>query len=136
MIVDPLPEDLHAAAVALWEATGLTRPWNDAEADLRRALAGPSSTGLADVADGRLRATAMVGHDGHRGWLYYVSCAPEHRRRGAGRRIVQAAVDWLRLRSIAKLQLLVREDNTEVIPFYERLGFRVEPRTVMSRRLD
>ena len=35
-----------AAAVALWEACGLTRPWNDADADFRLALDGPSSTVL------------------------------------------------------------------------------------------
>ena len=34
-------------AVALWHETGLTRPWNDPEQDLRRALAGPASTVLA-----------------------------------------------------------------------------------------
>ncbi len=35
-----------------------------------------------------------------------------------------------------KAQLLVRETNAGVIPFYERLGFETAPRTVMGKRLD
>jgi hypothetical protein len=32
--------------IALWEACGLTRPWNDAAADFARAVAGPASAVL------------------------------------------------------------------------------------------
>jgi hypothetical protein len=67
--------------VVLWHDSGLTRPRNDPDADLRRAVAGPSSTILAAVDDGGgLLGTAMVGHDGHRGWPYYV--ASSRRRDG------------------------------------------------------
>lgn len=38
--VQPLPEHMYGAAVALWQQTGLTRPWNDPDADLRRAMTG------------------------------------------------------------------------------------------------
>ena len=49
--------------------------------------------------------------------------------------MVQAAENWLRTRDIAKVQLLVRETNTNVVAFYERLGFEVAPRVVMSKWL-
>ena len=47
-------------------------------------------------------ATAMVGHDGHRGWVYYVAVDPDRRSRGYGRAIMNAAEDWLRAAGIAK----------------------------------
>ena len=78
----------------------------------------------------------MVGHDGHRGWLYYVAARPTSRNKGVGRRMVQAAENWLRQRGIVKVQLLVRETNTKVVSFYEHLGFEVAPRVVMSRWLE
>ena len=56
-------------------------------------------------------ATAMVGHDGHRGWVYYVATDPDRRAKGYGRAIMNAAEDWLRAAGIAKLQLLVRREN-------------------------
>ncbi len=65
--IAPLEEHLHGDAVALWRQTDLTRPWNDPDADLGRAVTGPASTVLGALEDRRLLATAMVGHDGHRG---------------------------------------------------------------------
>jgi ribosomal protein S18 acetylase RimI-like enzyme len=77
----------------------------------------------------------MVGHDGHRGWLYYVAADPTARGAGLGRTMVEAAEGWLRQRNAAKAQLLVLETNTKVIAFYEHLGFEVTPRVLMSKFL-
>jgi ribosomal protein S18 acetylase RimI-like enzyme len=128
--------DDEQAVVALWRACDLVAPYNDPLADFRFAKAGPCSDVLVAVDDiGDVAGSVMVGHDGHRGWLYYVASRPTSRSKGVGRRMVQAAVDWLRQRGIAKAQLLIRETNTEVVSFYEHLGFEVAPRVVMSRWL-
>jgi len=62
-----LSESEIGDAVKLWEACGITRPWNDPAADAQRALEGPSSTIMASFAAGHLIGTAMCGWDGHRG---------------------------------------------------------------------
>ena len=127
--------DAHAV-VALWRDCGLIAPYNDPEADFRFASAGPCSEVLVGADDtGRLVGSVMVGHDGHRGWLYYVAASPTSRGSGVGRRMVQAAEDWLRQRGVVKAQLLVREENTKVVGFYEQVGFEVAPRVVMSKWL-
>ena len=72
---------------------------------------------------GAIVATAMVGHDGHRGWVYYVAADPDHRGKGYGRAIMEAAEDWLRAAGIAKLQLMVRPDNAKVQAFYQSIGY-------------
>lgn len=86
--------------------------------------------------DGEVCGTVMVGHDGHRGWLYYVAADPERRGSGIGRALVGAAEVWLAEREVLKAQLLVRETNTEVIAFYTRLGFEIAPRVVMAKWLN
>ena len=122
------------AVVALWRACDLVASYNDPVADFRFAKAGPCSDVLVAVDDaGEVAGSVMVGHDGHRGWLYYVAARPTSRSKGVGRRMVQAAENWLRQRGIVKVQLLVRETNTKVVSFYEHLGFEVAPRVVMSR---
>ena len=124
------------AVVALWRACDLVAPYNDPVADFRFARAGPASDVLVGVDDaGEVAGSVMVGHDGHRGWLYYVAAGPGSRGKGVGRRMVRAAEDWLRARGVQKVQLLVRETNTAVVGFYEHLGFEVAPRVVMSRWL-
>lgn len=125
------------AVVALWRACDLVVSYNDPATDFRFARAGACSEVLVgqDRA-GRIRATVMVGHDGHRGWLYYLASHPDSRGVGFGRRMVLAAEDWLRDRGVVKAQLLVRETNTGVVSFYERLGFEVAPRVLMSKWLS
>ncbi|GLK85097.1 GNAT family acetyltransferase [Ancylobacter defluvii] len=135
--IEAAQETDEAGVVALWQACGLTVPYNDPATDFRFARAGAASDVLvARAADGAVAGTVMVGHDGHRGWLYYLAAAPSRQGEGIGRLMVEAAEHWLRMRGIVKVQLLVRETNTRVVGFYQHLGFEVAPRTVMSKWLD
>ena len=123
------------AAVALWREAGLLRPWNDPYADIRLALAGPSSAIIAARLEARLAATVMVGWDGHRGWIYYLAVARDLRRRGIGAQMVKAAEDWLAERGAPKLNLLVRAENDAVLSFYQSLGYRRSDSILLQRVL-
>ena len=135
-VIAELPPDLSDVAVALWHEVGLTRPWNDPVADLRRALEGPTSTVLAALDEGALLGTVMLGYDGHRGWMYYLAVRPGTQRQGVGRRLVEAAEEWLRARGCPKAQLMVRHDNAAAKGFYERLGYADAETTTLGKRLD
>jgi ribosomal protein S18 acetylase RimI-like enzyme len=128
------PED-ESAIVDLWRACGLVASYNDPAADFAFAKAGACSDVLVGEDDGVIRASVMVGHDGHRGWLYYVASDPHSRGAGFGRQIVEAAENWLQLRGVVKVQLLVRETNTKVVAFYQHLGFEITPRVVLAKWL-
>jgi hypothetical protein len=121
--------------VSLWRRCGLTRPWNDPHKDISFALGGPSSTILVMERSEEIVASAMVGHDGHRGMLYYVAVAPEFQRQGFGMAMVRAAEDWLARRGVWKINLLVRAENEAVRGFYEALGYEVNPVLCMARRI-
>ncbi|MFP5316794.1 MAG: GNAT family acetyltransferase [Acidimicrobiia bacterium] len=123
-------------AASLWERCGLTRPWNDARQDFHRALNGLASTVLLGVMEQQVVAAAMVGYDGHRGWIYYLAVDPAHRRRRLGERMVTAAEDWLRANGCVKSQLLVRPSNSEALGFYERLGYERSDVHVFARWLS
>jgi ribosomal protein S18 acetylase RimI-like enzyme len=125
-----------ATVIALWQACGLTRPWNDPTADIALARRGPHSTILIGRDGDAIVATAMVGHDGHRGWVYYVATDPKLRAKGYGRAIMNAAEDWLRAAGIAKLQLLVRPENSGVAAFYQSIGFGEQKILFFTKWLD
>lgn len=124
-----------AAVIALWERCGLTRPWNDPAADFARAVDGPCSAVLVVRGGAGVVASAMVGGDGHRGWVYYVAVDPDHRRAGLGRALMAAAEDWLRTRGLPKIQLMVREGNEAAIAFYTALGLERQPVVTLGRFL-
>jgi ribosomal protein S18 acetylase RimI-like enzyme len=135
--IEPLPEHLYDAAISLWQASGLTRPWNDPEADLRRAVGGGSSAVLAAVGnDGRLLSTAMVGHDGHRGWVYYLAVDDSVRGVGLGRQMMEACEAWVQSRGMPKIQLMVRTTNQATVGFYDHLGYEASDVVVLGRLLD
>ncbi|HVZ50836.1 MAG TPA: GNAT family acetyltransferase [Pseudolabrys sp.] len=124
------------AIVALWTRCGLTRPWNEPRADIARARSGANATVLVGRADGEIVASIMVGHDGHRGWFYYLSVEPTQQGRGYGRAITQAAEQWLAARGVEKVMLMVRGDNRAVHDFYRALGYFDQPRTIFAKWLD
>jgi ribosomal protein S18 acetylase RimI-like enzyme len=122
--------------IALWLRCGLTRAWNDPAADIALARKEANATVLLGRKQGAVVASVLVGHDGHRGWVYYVSVDPDHRQAGHGRAIMAAAEDWLRARGIQKLQLMVRGDNAKVHAFYESIGYYDQKRVTFAKWLD
>jgi ribosomal protein S18 acetylase RimI-like enzyme len=127
------PED-EEAVTGLWQACGLTVPYNDPARDFRFALGKPGSDILV-AEDGHIIGSVMVGHDGHRGWLYYVAVASSDRRKGVGRALVCAAEQWLADHGVAKAQLMVRETNSQVAEFYQHLGYEPMPRINLQKWL-
>src|SRR5438552_3228947 len=139
--ISPITDADVPHVIALWQRCGLTRPWNDPASDIAFVRRGANATILigrqnAAANDGAIVATAMVGHDGHRGWVYYVAVDPDRRYEGYGRVIMNAAEEWLRARGILKLQLMVRKDNAQVHAFYQSLGYYNQQTVTFAKWLD
>jgi ribosomal protein S18 acetylase RimI-like enzyme len=134
--IAPIEDADIAAVVALWQRCGLTRPWNDPAADIALARKGPNAAVLVGRDGSGIVASVLVGHDGHRGWVYYVAVDPDRRQKSYGRAVMNAAEDWLRARGIEKLQLLVRPGNEAVKAFYESIGYGEQPRVIFAKWLD
>jgi ribosomal protein S18 acetylase RimI-like enzyme len=111
------------AILALWQAGGLVRPWNDPVLDLARKRADSPWGLLVAAVDGAVVGTVMVGYDGHRGAVNYLAVAPEQRGRGIGSALMDAAETLLRARGCPKVALSVRAEHAEVSAFYARRGY-------------
>ena len=133
MTIRPIGDDDIDDVVALWRACDLVMPWNDPYEDIARARRHADATVLVDAGDDAIAASAMVGFDGHRGWLYYVAVDPARRGQGFGRRMVAAAEEWLQHRGAPKVMLMIREGNVQVEGFYERIGYAASPIVIMQK---
>lgn len=125
-----------SALVALWDVCGLSRPHNHGPTDIAFARRGPNSDVLVLENGGGIIASVMVGHDGHRGWVYYVAVHPDHQRRTMGTRIMAEAEQWLQLKGVWKVHLMVRASNLSVQGFYQHLGFANDGVVVLAKQLQ
>lgn len=135
LIIRPYCPDDEEAVVALWRACNLIVPWNDPHADIRRKLQAQPELFLVGTLDGQLVSTVMAGYEGHRGWINYLAVAPDRRRQGIGRRMMQAAEARLRALGCPKINLQVRSSNLGVIEFYRKIGFAVDDVVSLGKRL-
>lgn len=135
--IRPYSESDEAAVVGLWREVFPDPPaWNDPEADVRRKLAVQRELFLVATLDAEIVGTAMAGYDGHRGWVYYLVVGPRHRRRGIGAALMRNVEERLARLGCPKLNLQVRATNGRVVAFYEKLGYQVEERISMGKRLE
>lgn len=111
------------AVIALWQAAGLTRPWNDPRRDIARKLRVQPELFLVAEDAGCVIGSVMAGYDGHRGWLYYLATAPGRRGEGIARALVRQAEQALLAMGCPKVQLMVREGNDGVLGFYAAQGY-------------
>ena len=136
--VSPFDDASHREqVVALWKSVfGYETAHNDPHLSIDRKIAANDGLFLVAVSGVTVVGTIMAGYDGHRGWIYSLAVAPSHRHRGIGSQLVAQAERELAERGCVKINLQILEGNEGTVAFYERLGFAVEPRISMGKRLE
>ena len=111
-------------------------PWNAPEVMIENKLKVQPELLLVGEVEGTLVGAVIAGFDGVRGSIYHLAIAPEYRRRGFATQLVRAAEDGLRRLGCPKVNLQVRAVNHEVVAFYRSIGYEIEERVSMGRRLE
>jgi ribosomal protein S18 acetylase RimI-like enzyme len=135
MLIRSFVADDTESVVQLWDDCGLTRPWNDPRKDIERKLTVQPELFLVGEDSGTLIATAMIGFDGHRGWVSYLAVDSAHRSQGHARALMAEGERLLIELGCPKIMLMVRAENTEVIGLYEHLDYVAEQTVLMGKRL-
>ncbi len=126
----------ESAVIALWrKVLPDDAPHNDPATAIRNKLAVERDLFFVATINGGVVGTVMGGYDGHRGWIYSVAVEPAHRHRGIGKALLRRIENSLIGRGCLKVNLQVRGSNADVIAFYETLGYAVEERVSMGKRL-
>lgn len=136
MVIRPYLESDESSVVELWrEVFPDSPPWKQPEADIKCKLTVQRELLLVAALNEELVGTAMGGYDGHRGWVHFVAVKQGCRRRRIGSALMQRVEEELLRMGCPKLNLQVRASNDQVVAFYKRLGYDVEERVSMSKRL-
>jgi len=136
MEIRPYLESDEAAVAELWREVFPEAPaWNVPAADIGRKLAVQRELFLVATIDSEVVGTAMGGYDGHRGWVYYVAVRPGYRRQGIGTALMERVEAGVARLGCPKINLQVRASNEGVVSFYKKLGYHIEERISMGKRL-
>ncbi len=122
----PMTETDLPAAVALWaQAEGVELAEGDRPEQLAAYLKrNPGMSFVVErIAAAGLAGAVLAGHDGRRGLLYHLAVAPDQRRRGIGRELVERAVAALRADGVERVLILVARDNDAGRDFWARQGW-------------
>jgi ribosomal protein S18 acetylase RimI-like enzyme len=126
----------RSQVVALWEAVlGYEAAHNKPGLAIDKKVAVDDQLFFVAVADGLVTGTIMAGYDGHRGWIYSLAVAPAHRRQGLGSRLVAHAERALTRLGCMKINLQILEGNEKVADFYASLGYSIEKRVNMGKKI-
>jgi ribosomal protein S18 acetylase RimI-like enzyme len=132
----PYREDDEDEVTALWNSVFPDpKAWNEPRFIIAKKLALQRELFFVAVSEGAVVGTAMGGFDGHRGWLYTVAVRPDKQRRAIGSALVRRIETALGALGCPKLNLQVRPPNMGAVAFYESLGYSVEERISMGKRL-
>ena len=136
MIIRPYESADLDEVIALWKVVFPNAPaHNDPFSDIQYKLKIQPELFFVAADDDNLVGTAMSGFDGHRGWVYYVAVHPDYRRRGIGTALMKEVERALVKMGCPKLNLQIRAGNAQVQSFYDSLGYSVEERISMGKRL-
>ena len=135
MHIRPFRDSDEAAVIALWEAAGLTRSWNDPRKDIERKRSVQREWFLVGVEGDAVMASIMIGYDGHRGWINYLAVDPAQRKKGHARALMREAERLLAAAGCPKINLLIRGGNASVRGFYEAIGYAQDDVVCFGRRL-
>ena len=135
MNIKPYHPDNQQAVINLWQACDLVVSWNDPIKDIERKMRVDPDLFLIAELSGEIVATVMGGYEGHRGWINYLAVSPDHQRKGYARAMMQQVEVLIQAKGCPKINLQVRGTNTNVIKFYQAIGYDVENVVGLGKRL-
>ncbi|QSN61854.1 GNAT family acetyltransferase [Caballeronia sp. M1242] len=140
MIIRTFDASDRDAVIALWrdvfpEYADASRPQRDPALSIANKLRTQPELFFVGALDGDVVGTVMCGYDGHRGWIYSLAVSPAMRGRGYGRALMLHAEAALSRAGCPKVNLQILSARRDLLPFYERLGYRVDEVVSLGKRL-
>jgi ribosomal protein S18 acetylase RimI-like enzyme len=93
--------------------------WSSDGSAIFLAMDGDAACGMIGAYEGNEQSAQVISM-----WV-----APEARRAGVGKRLVDAVAEWARSRAMRELKLMVTSVNAGAIAFYYRMGFKMTGKT-------
>jgi ribosomal protein S18 acetylase RimI-like enzyme len=131
------PED-YPESMELWKnsGAGITVAKSDSPNEIQKKLNYSPDLFLVAELSGKLIGTVIGGYDGRRGMIYHLAVRKQFQNQGIGRKLMNEVESRLRSKGCLKSYLMVTKDNTQVIDYYQKMGWNVMDVCVLGKELD
>ena len=96
---------------------------DDSKEGIARFLERNPNTSFVAIENDELLGIILGGHDGRRGYIYHMSVAENHRKKGIGSSLVEKCLESFKNEKISKVALLVFKYNEAGNAFWEKQDF-------------
>lgn len=115
----------YDALIYLWEAAGL--PYKPLGRDSREkiekeVLNNCNQFLFAKINDSYI-GSALITHDGRKGWINRVVVLPEYRNKGIARKLVDVGENWLMEQGIGIFACQIEEYNDASFEAFQKIGY-------------
>jgi ribosomal protein S18 acetylase RimI-like enzyme len=113
-----------AAVLAMWVRAGAIQSPTDTLEEVSHLVRGHADSLLVAIRQGSIVGSIIGGWDGWRGNIYRLAVAPEARRAGLARGLVDAAERMLVSKGARRISALVERHEAHAVGFWDALADR------------
>lgn len=136
MVIQAYQDQDKSGLLALWEEIfPAGSPHNDPQISLENKLRVNRDLLFVAIKNEEVIGSVIGGYDGHRGWIYSLAVSPPLRRGGIASALMHVIEEKIKALGCLKLNIQVVASNDDVVALYKELGFSVEERISMGKRL-
>ena len=129
------PKD-KTQVIALWTKVFPTKKYhNKPSIAFDQKIQHPDNLFFIAEQNNNIIGTILAGYDGHRGWIYSLAVEPDYRRKKIGTQLLTKAIEELKKQGCLKINLQITGETSPLVDFYKTLGFIVEKRISMGKKL-
>lgn len=126
----------YAAITLIWRETGLEQTETESMDALAKQLAWDSELVLIAELDQKVIGVIVGTIDGTRGYFYRLAVDPAYQGHGIGKELVKALEMRFKQKGATRVFIMVNQDNKQVIPFYNSIGYEVLEYITLSKVLS
>jgi ribosomal protein S18 acetylase RimI-like enzyme len=120
----------------IWQETGLEQTETESLDALAKQLAWDSELVLIAEDDGKAVGVIVGTIDGSRGYFYRLAVDPQYQGKGFGRKLVEALEKRFIQKGVSRIFIMVNQENTKVLPFYNALGYEIKKYFTLSKKIE
>lgn len=118
--------DDYKRVLSLWQGieAGMQVGRSDTPEEIQKKIQRDPDLFLISETGGEIVGAIIGGFDGRRGMVYHLAVRKDARRQGVGAKLLAEVEKRLQAKGCVKVYLLILDDNTSAMRFYEECGWK------------